>query len=186
MVSDDRRLGAGNDTICRSGHTNGDHVRMRTTRDVQRWGYPALMPPAEGPSLTTYNTTEAAGMLDELCVMYADAYGVAQESEKISAFRNRATAALERPRYGLLTARDGEQLVGFVGCALAAGSSWWNGLSPAPAARFHRRGRRPHLRPGRDRGTRCLAGQRYWPGPARRRAPRTARAAGDAGHQPTG
>ncbi len=95
------------------------------------------MPPPHDPTLTSHTVTDAADLLDELCAVYADAYGVELDGEKISAFRNRATKALDRPRYGLLTAQDEEQLVGFIfGYALPAGSSWWDGLTPAPAAGF--------------------------------------------------
>lgn len=95
------------------------------------------LPPPSTSTLTHHTAPEAADLLDDLGVVYADAYADALDSEKIQAFRNRATKALERLRYGLLTARDDEQLVGFIfGYALLAGSSWWDGLSPAPAAGF--------------------------------------------------
>ncbi|MGH3625117.1 MAG: GNAT family N-acetyltransferase [Sciscionella sp.] len=87
--------------------------------------------------LTHHAGAEAATLMDELCDVYADAYGVQPDSEKTSAFRTRATNALEWPRYGLLTARDGTQLVGFAfGYTLPAGTSWWDGLTPAPAPDF--------------------------------------------------
>lgn len=95
------------------------------------------MPPPEDPTLTSYTGIKAAELLDELCAVYADAYGVELEGDKIRAFRNRATKALDRPRYGLLTAQDGKQVVGFIfGYALPAGSSWWDGLTPAPPSGF--------------------------------------------------
>jgi ribosomal protein S18 acetylase RimI-like enzyme len=73
----------------------------------------------------------------ELCEVYADAYGVEPAGEKISAFRDRATKALDRPRYDLFTAQDSMQIVGFVfGYALPAGTAWWDGLTPTPAEGF--------------------------------------------------
>lgn len=74
---------------------------------------------------------------DEMCEVYADAYAVEPVGEKTAAFRIRATKALDRPRYGLLVARDGTQMVGFVfGYALPAGTYWWDGLTPAPPDGF--------------------------------------------------
>src|SRR6185312_12430736 len=73
----------------------------------------------------------------ELCGVYADAYGVEPDGEKIAAFRTRATKALNRPRYSLLTAQHGKEIVGFVfGYALPAGTYWWDGLTPTPAEGF--------------------------------------------------
>lgn len=95
------------------------------------------MPTPTDLNLSLHNSTEAAGMLDELCEAYADAYGVEPDGEKTDAFRNRAIKALERPRYGLLTARDGSQLVGFTfGYTLPAATTWWDGLTPEPPAGF--------------------------------------------------
>lgn len=101
------------------------------------YAYPFPVPPPDEPTLTHHTSTEGPRLLDELCAVYADAYGVELDGEKVGAFRNRATKALDRPRYGLLTAQDGEQMVGFVfGYTLPAGTYWWDGLTPAPAAGF--------------------------------------------------
>ncbi|MGA9310252.1 MAG: GNAT family N-acetyltransferase [Pseudonocardiaceae bacterium] len=62
---------------------------------------------------------------------------VEPDGKKTAAFRVRATKALDRPRYGLLIARDGTQIVGLVfGYALPAGPYWWDGLTPAPHEGF--------------------------------------------------
>lgn len=95
------------------------------------------MPSPDDLTLAYRTSAEAAGLLDELCEVYADAYGVELDGEKISAFRTRATTALDRPRYGLLTAQEGEQIVGFVfGYTLPSGTYWWDGLAPAPSEAF--------------------------------------------------
>lgn len=95
------------------------------------------MPPSHDLILTHHTSAEAVKLMDELCDVYADAYDVEPDGEKTTAFRARATKALDRPRYGLLTAQDGTQIVGFVfGYALPAGSYWWDGLTPAPAEGF--------------------------------------------------
>jgi predicted GNAT superfamily acetyltransferase len=54
--------------------------------------------------------------MDELCEVYADAYGAVPGEDirqKSSAFRERATAALHGVNYLLATAYVGEELVGF-------------------------------------------------------------------------
>ncbi|MGQ0717985.1 MAG: GNAT family N-acetyltransferase [Pseudonocardiales bacterium] len=95
------------------------------------------MLPTHDLTLTHHDSADAAKLMDALCDVYADAYGVEPDGEKTAAFRTRATKALDRPRYGLLTARDGTQIVGFVfGYALPAGTYWWDGLTPAPAEGF--------------------------------------------------
>jgi len=95
------------------------------------------MPPPNDPTLTHHTSTEAAGWLDGLCDVYADAYCVEPDGEKTSAFRTRAIKSLERPRYSLLTVQVSEQLVGFCfGYALPEGTYWWDGLTPLPAAGF--------------------------------------------------
>jgi ribosomal protein S18 acetylase RimI-like enzyme len=95
------------------------------------------MPSTDDLVLTNHTSAEAATLMDELCEVYADAYAVERHGEKTAAFRLRATKALDRPRYGLLTAQDGAQIVGFVfGYALPAGTYWWDGLAPAPAGGF--------------------------------------------------
>lgn len=95
------------------------------------------MVPTHDLILTHHNSVDAAKLMDALCDVYADAYGVTPDGEKTAAFRTRATKALDRPHYGLLTACDGTQIVGFVfGYALPAGTYWWDGLTPAPAEGF--------------------------------------------------
>lgn len=95
------------------------------------------MPSTRDLPLTYHTSAEAATLMDQLCEVYADAYVVEPDGEKTAAFRVRATKALDRPRYGLLTARDGAQIVGFVyGYALPAGTHWWDGLTPEPADGF--------------------------------------------------
>ncbi|MGH3782880.1 MAG: hypothetical protein ACRDRO_20230 [Pseudonocardiaceae bacterium] len=81
------------------------------------------MPSAHDLTLNHHTSTEAARIMDELCEVYADAYGVEPDGEKTAAFRVRAAKALGRPRYGLLTAQDETQIVGFVfGYTLPAGT----------------------------------------------------------------
>ncbi|MGQ0779008.1 MAG: GNAT family N-acetyltransferase [Pseudonocardiales bacterium] len=67
-------------------------------------------------TLTCHTTAEAAQLMDELCEVYADAYGAVpgeDNREKSSAFRERATEALEARNYSLVTAEVGGRLVGF-------------------------------------------------------------------------
>jgi GNAT superfamily N-acetyltransferase len=91
-------------------------------------------------TLAFHGSAEAVGLLDELCDAYADAYGAVpgeDTGQKSDAFRDRATMALEVPNYSLATARDGDQLVGFVfGYSLPPGRNWWNGLRPEPSEDF--------------------------------------------------
>ncbi len=95
------------------------------------------MPSSDDLTLAHHAGAAAAELLNELCEVYADAYGVEQRGEKTTAFRARATKALDRPGYGLLTAQDSEQIIGFVfGYALPAGTYWWDGLTPAPDEGF--------------------------------------------------
>ncbi|MGH3899364.1 MAG: GNAT family N-acetyltransferase [Pseudonocardiaceae bacterium] len=95
------------------------------------------MLPTDDLTLTHHDSADAANLMDALCDVYADAYDVEPDGEKTAAFRTRATKALDRPRYGLLTARDGTRIVGFVfGYALSAGTSWWDGLTPAQTEGF--------------------------------------------------
>lgn len=90
------------------------------------------MPSTNDVTLSYHESGEAIGLLEQLCEVYADAYGVEQDGEKTSAFRTRTLKALERPRYGLIVAHDDNQIIGFVfGYALPAGTSWWHGLTPA-------------------------------------------------------
>jgi GNAT superfamily N-acetyltransferase len=81
---------------------------------------------------------KAAELADELCLVYADAYGVSPDEHKVSAFRGRAMNALSRPGYDLVTARIGGRLIGFAfGYTLLDGDSyWWEGLRPDPPEGF--------------------------------------------------
>lgn len=78
--------------------------------------------------------------MDELCDAYADAYGAVpgeDTREKSSAFRDRATEALQAVNYSLVTAHVGDQLVGFAfGYSLRPERGWWDGLQPAPPEGF--------------------------------------------------
>ena len=87
--------------------------------------------------LAHHTSSAAQSLLDELCDVYADAYGVDPDGEKVSAFRDRATAQLDRPSFDLVTARADGRMVGFaLGYALPANTFWWDGLTPEPAAGF--------------------------------------------------
>src|SRR5207244_8692233 len=58
---------------------------------------------------------------------------------KVAAFRDRATKALTRPGYELVTAHAGDTLAGFVfGYTLASETHWWDDLSPQPSPEFLR------------------------------------------------
>jgi hypothetical protein len=87
--------------------------------------------PTDDVTLAYHATTEAASLLDELCDAYADAYGAVlgeDRREKSSAFRERATAALQAVSYSLVTAHVGNQLVGFAfGYSLRPERGWWDG-----------------------------------------------------------
>jgi GNAT superfamily N-acetyltransferase len=82
----------------------------------------------------------AAGLMDELCEVYADAYGEVPGEDstvKAGAFRDRATAALAARNYELVVARTGDELVGFVfGYSLRQERDWFAGLQPAPEPGF--------------------------------------------------
>ncbi|MDG4798136.1 GNAT family N-acetyltransferase [Micromonospora sp. WMMD1082] len=82
----------------------------------------------------------AAGLMDELCDVYADAYGHVPGEDsavKTSAFRDRATGALGARNYEVVTARAGDELVGFVfGYSLRQERDWFAGLDPAPEPGF--------------------------------------------------
>lgn len=91
-------------------------------------------------TLTQHTSVEAAEMVDELCEVYADAYGAVPGEdigEKSSAFRERAGAAMQGVNYSLVTARVGTELVGFAfGYGLRPERGWWDGLSPEPPEGF--------------------------------------------------
>ena len=98
------------------------------------------MPPPPDLTLTHHTSTEVAQLMDELCEVYADAYGAVpgeDPREKSSAFRERATGAPEGRNYSLVTAHLGGQLVGFAfGYSLRPERGWWDGLSPEPPEGF--------------------------------------------------
>jgi GNAT superfamily N-acetyltransferase len=98
------------------------------------------MPPTGDLRLTHHTSSEAAKLMDELCEVYADAYGAVpgeDTQEKSSDFRERARAAQEGVNYSLVTARIGDQLVGFAfGYSLRLGRGWWDGLKPEPSEGF--------------------------------------------------
>ncbi|QDO42917.1 GNAT family N-acetyltransferase [Streptomyces sp. RLB3-17] len=88
--------------------------------------------------LEHHDGAETAALLVELCDVYADAYGVEPGGEKTAAFRRRSEKQFERPGFGLVTARGGGRLVGFVfGYTLPAGDThWWGGVQPEPSVEF--------------------------------------------------
>ncbi|MCA1706212.1 MAG: GNAT family N-acetyltransferase [Actinobacteria bacterium] len=98
------------------------------------------MPPPPDLTLTPHTSTEAAQLMNDLCDVYADAYGAVpgeDTREKSSAFRERATGALEGHNYSLVTAHLDDQLVGFAfGYSLRPERGWWDGLSPEPPEGF--------------------------------------------------
>lgn len=98
------------------------------------------MSSAHALALSHHTSDDAAQLLDELCDVYADAYGAVpgeDTREKSSAFRERATAALQGANYSLVTAHAGDQLVGFAfGYSLRSKGGWWDGLQPAPPEGF--------------------------------------------------
>jgi L-amino acid N-acyltransferase YncA len=80
----------------------------------------------------------ARAQLDDLCLVYADAYGMELSGEKTSAFRGRAERSMERDGFELVTAEAEGRLVGFAfGRPLEKGDTfWWEGLRPEPAEGF--------------------------------------------------
>ena len=86
------------------------------------------------------DASAAADLMNQLCEVYADAYGeVVGENTtvKADAFRDRATGALSARNYELVTARAGDELVGFVfGYSLRQERDWFAGLEPAPQPGF--------------------------------------------------
>jgi GNAT superfamily N-acetyltransferase len=98
------------------------------------------MPLAHDLALTYHTSAEAAKLMDELCDVYADAYGAVPGEDprvKSSAFRERASAALHGVNYSLVTARIGNQLVGLAfGYSLQPERGWWDGLQPPPPEGF--------------------------------------------------
>ena len=99
------------------------------------------MPPDE-LTVGHHDSSDAAEMVDELCEVYADAYGAVPGEdvrEKSGAFRDRATGALRAANYSLVTARAEDRLVGFAfGYSLRPERGWWDGLRPEPPEDFTR------------------------------------------------
>jgi GNAT superfamily N-acetyltransferase len=80
----------------------------------------------------------ARGLLDELCDVYADAYGVESTTDKTSAFHGRASKQFDRPGFSLVTAQVEGRFIGFAfGHTLPEGDRyWWKGLEPVPPEEF--------------------------------------------------
>ncbi|MGH3518854.1 MAG: GNAT family N-acetyltransferase [Haloechinothrix sp.] len=89
---------------------------------------------------THLNADDAAALMDQLCEVYADAYGEVPGEDtnvKTDAFRDRATGALSARNYELVAARAGDEMVGFVfGYSLRQERDWFAGLDPAPEPGF--------------------------------------------------
>jgi hypothetical protein len=100
------------------------------------------VPPSAGITLTHHQAVAVPPLLDDICAVYADAYGQVPGEDnvtKVAAFRNRATKALDRPGYELVTAYAGSGLAGFVfGYTLPSDTHWWGDLQPEPSAEFLR------------------------------------------------
>ena len=99
------------------------------------------MPDApDGVTLALLSRDDVPALLDDLCDVYADAYGVVPGEDptvKSAAFRKRAVRALDAPHYAQVAAKVGGQLVGFAfGYSLRQGATWWDGLEPEPPAGF--------------------------------------------------
>jgi GNAT superfamily N-acetyltransferase len=80
---------------------------------------------------------DAGRLLDELSVVYAEAYDEPPydfTQEEVVLFRKRFEDQRRRPGFSLVTARGGEALVGFIfGFTLPTTSQWWAGvLTPLP------------------------------------------------------
>lgn len=98
------------------------------------------MPLPDDLTLTQHTSSDAGELMDELCEVYADAYGAVPGEDirnKSSAFRERASAAARGINYSLVTARVSAELVGFaLGYGLRPERGWWDGLSPEPPEGF--------------------------------------------------
>lgn len=78
----------------------------------------------------------AESMLDELCIVYADAYEV-ETGGKVDAFRERAERAFDAPRFDLVTAHSADALIAAFVFGYSLGSdAWWAGLDPVPEPGF--------------------------------------------------
>lgn len=83
-----------------------------------------------------HNGDEASAMLDVLCDVYADAYGIGA-ADRVDPFRQRAGHAFSKPGFDLVTGELGGDLVGFVfGYTLQSIHGWWEGLEPERPAAF--------------------------------------------------
>lgn len=89
---------------------------------------------------TRHGADAAAELMDQLCIVYADAYGELtgeNTTVKADAFRDRATGALSARNYELVTAEASGDLVGFVfGYSLRQERDWFAGLDPQPEPGF--------------------------------------------------
>ncbi|MEN3309247.1 MAG: hypothetical protein V7603_5449 [Micromonosporaceae bacterium] len=94
----------------------------------------------DGVTLTQHAAHEVPALLDELCDVYADAYGSVPGEDttvKTAAFRDRATKALQARSYSLVTAHADDQIIGFAfGYSLRPERGWWDGLRPEPPDGF--------------------------------------------------
>jgi ribosomal protein S18 acetylase RimI-like enzyme len=94
----------------------------------------------DGVSLAHHGSEESLSLLDGLCAVYADAYGVVPGEDigvKTAAFRDRAAKGLKARNYDLVTAHVDGELAGFVfGYSLRADRGWWDGLTPEPPPGF--------------------------------------------------
>jgi GNAT superfamily N-acetyltransferase len=95
-----------------------------------------------GVTLRRQSVDNVPVLLDDICTVYADAYGQVPGEDlvvKVDAFRDRATKALARPGYELVSAKAGHDLAGFVfGYTLPVDTHWWDDLAPVPSAAFVR------------------------------------------------
>jgi hypothetical protein len=98
--------------------------------------------PPDGVTLAHRGAEAVSPLLDDICAVYADAYGQGPSEDggaKVAAFRDRATKALGRPGYELVTAHAGHALAGFVfGYSLPSETHWWDDLMPEPSVEFLR------------------------------------------------
>jgi ribosomal protein S18 acetylase RimI-like enzyme len=98
------------------------------------------MPDTSAATLTHHAPEDVAALLDEMSDAYLDAWREVPGEDmavKASAFRERATRALQAKNYDLVVARADGRIVGFIfGYSLRADRGWWDGLAPEPPAGF--------------------------------------------------
>jgi hypothetical protein len=115
-----------NDVATVDGVTNTHAGELSAVDDCELVGFYALS--VDDVILTRHVADDVPPMLDEICDAYADAYGeVAGEDSgvKSTAFRERATSALDARNYEIVLAHAGEQIVGFVfGYSLRPEREW--------------------------------------------------------------